>query len=108
MAKIIPCKAVRPARDKLCLVTCRSYDEYLTAELAAQLNFNTLSFLQVVKPAYTNQETVTLEKRYRQIHQKYQDFRLENVVIKDTHPAIYIHKIVTKTQSYTGTLLELL
>jgi len=70
MAKIIPCKAVRLAGHKLCLVTCRSYDEYLTAALAAQLNFNTLSFLQVVKPAYTNQETVTLEKRYRQIHQK--------------------------------------
>jgi uncharacterized protein (DUF1015 family) len=105
MAKIFPFKAVRPTRDKVCLVTCRSYEEYLTAELAAQLDFNPLSFLHVVKPAYTNQETVTFEKRYRQVHLKYQDFKLENILVKDTDPAIYIHKIVTKTQSYTGIIV---
>lgn len=105
MAKIIPFTAVRPTRDKVCLVTCRSYEEYATAELAAQLDFNPLSFLHVIKPAYNNQETVTFEKRYRQVHQKYQDFKLENILIKDKKPAIYIHKIVTKTQSFTGIIV---
>ena len=105
MAKIIPFRAVRPTRDKVCLVTCRSYEEYVTAELAAQLDFNPLSFLHVIKPAYNNQETVTFEKRYRQVHQKYQDFKTENILVKDDKPAIYIHKIVTKTQSYTGIIV---
>ena len=105
MAKIIPFRAVRPTRDKVCLVTCRSYEEYVTAELAAQLDFNPLSFLHVIKPAYNNQETVTFEKRYRQVHQKYQDFKTENILVKDDQPAIYIHKIVTKTQSYTGIIV---
>ena len=105
MAKIIPFRAVRPTRDKVCLVTCRSYEEYVTAELAAQLDFNPLSFLHVIKPAYNNQETVTFEKRYRQVHQKYQDFKTENILVKDDIPAIYIHKIVTKTQSYTGIIV---
>ncbi|MBE0391626.1 DUF1015 domain-containing protein [Flavobacterium sp. PL002] len=105
MAKIIPFKAVRPTRDKVCLVTCRSYEEYVTAELAAQLDFNPLSFLHVIKPAYNNQETVTFEKRYRQVHQKYQDFKTENILVKDKKPAIYIHKIVTKTQSFTGIIV---
>ena len=102
MAKIVPFKAVRPARDKVCLVTCRSYEEYVNAELAAQLDFNPLSFLHILKPAYTNQETVSFEKRYRQVHQKYEDFKNEIILVKDKKPAIYIHKIVTKTQSYTG------
>jgi uncharacterized protein (DUF1015 family) len=61
--------------------------------------------LHVIKPAYNNQETVTFEKRYRQVHQKYQDFKTENILVKDDQPAIYIHKIVTKTQSYTGIIV---
>ena len=102
MAKIVPFKAVRPTRDKVCLVTCRSYDEYVNAELAAQLDFNPLSFLHILKPAYTNQESVSFEKRYRQVYQKYEEFKNEVILVKDKKPALYIHKIVTKTQSFTG------
>ena len=105
MAKIVPFKAVRPTRDKVCLVTCRSYEEYVNAELAAQLDFNPLSFLHILKPAYTNQETVSFEKRYRQVHQKYEDFKNDIILVKDKKPAIYIHKIVTKTQSFTGIIV---
>jgi uncharacterized protein (DUF1015 family) len=105
MAKIIPFQAARPTRDKVCLVTCRSYEEYVTAELAAQLDFNPLSFLHVIKPAYNNQETVTFEKRYRQVHQKYHDFKNENIIVKDAKPAIYIHKIVTNHHSFTGLIV---
>ena len=102
MAKIVPFEAVRPTRDKVCLVTCSSYDEYSAAELAAQLDFNPLSFLHILKPAYTNQGTVSYEKRYRQVHQKYQEFKNEVILVKDNKPAIYIHKIITKTHSFTG------
>lgn len=105
MAKIVPFQAVRPTRDKVCLLTCRSYEEYVPAELAAQLHFNPLSFLHVLKPAYTNQETVSFEKRYRQVFQKYQNFKTEGVLVKDKKPAIYIHKIVTKNQSFTGIIV---
>lgn len=102
MAKIIPFRAVRPTRDKVSLVTCLSYEEYGTAELAAQLDFNPLSFLHVLKPAYKNQETVSFEKRYRRVYQRYQDFKAENILVKDAKPAFYIHKIVTKNQTFTG------
>ncbi|MFV8327416.1 DUF1015 domain-containing protein [Flavobacterium sp. ZS1P14] len=105
MAKIVPFKAVRPTRDKVCLVTCSSYDEYSAAELAAQLDFNPLSFLHILKPAYTNQETVSYEKRYRQVHQKYHEFKNEIILVKDNKPAIYIHKIITKTQSFAGIIV---
>ncbi|WP_339920002.1 DUF1015 domain-containing protein [uncultured Flavobacterium sp.] len=105
MAKIIPFKAVRPTRDKVCLVSCRSYEEYVTAELAAQLDFNPLSFLHVLKPAYTNQETVSFEKRYRQVNQKYQDFKTEKILVKDKKSALYIHKIITNKHSFTGIIV---
>ena len=105
MAKIVPFEAVRPTRDKVCLVTCRSYEEYVNAELAAQLDFNPLSFLHILKPAYNNQETVSFKKRYRQVYQKYQQFRDELILVKDKKPAIYIHKIVTKTHSFTGIIV---
>jgi hypothetical protein len=49
MARIIPFKAVRPTRDKVSFV-CRSYEEYVTAELAAQLILIPV-FLHVLKPA---------------------------------------------------------
>ena len=105
MAKIVPFKAVRPTRDKVCLVTCRSYEEYVNAELAAQLDFNPLSFLHILKPAYTNQESVSFEKRYRQVNQKYHDFKNEFILVKDKKPAIYLHKIVTKTHAFTGIIV---
>jgi hypothetical protein len=54
-----PFKAVRPTRDKVSFVSCRSYEEYVT-ELAAQLV--PCLFLHVLKPAYTNQESVSFEK----------------------------------------------
>lgn len=105
MATIVPFQAVRPTRDKVCLVTCRSYDEYVNAELAAQLDFNPLSFLHVIRPAFVNQQSIAYEKRYRQVHQKYQDFKNEIILVKDDKPAIYIHKIKTKTESFAGIIV---
>ncbi|HEX8270892.1 MAG TPA: DUF1015 domain-containing protein [Flavobacterium sp.] len=105
MAKIIPFKAVRPTRENVSLVTARSYDDYSAAELAAQLEFNPLSFLHVLNPAYTNQISVSHEKRYRLVHQKYTDFKQEGVLKQDGKPAVYIHRIVTKEQVFLGIIL---
>jgi hypothetical protein len=43
MARIIPFKAVRPTRDKVSFVAV-VLEEYVTAELAAQLDFNPCLF----------------------------------------------------------------
>ena len=105
MAKIIPFKAVRPTRDKVCLVTCRSYDEYVNAELAAQLDFNPLSFLHILQPAYNNQQSIAYEKRYKQVHQKYEEFKNEGILIKDHKPSVYIHRIINKNHVFTGIIV---
>jgi hypothetical protein len=97
MAKIIPFRAVRPTRDKV-FSHMPFLWRYVTAELAAQLDFNPLSFAYH-KPAYNNQKRL-LWKKIQIKYKKYEDFKIETV--KDKKPAIYIHKIVTKTQAYTN------
>ncbi len=105
MAKIFPFKAVRPTRDKVSLVTSRSYEEYSAAELASQLDFNPLSFLHILNPAYVHQQTVTFQKRFKLMHQKYQEFKADHILATDEKPSIYIHKITTKIQTFTGIIL---
>ncbi len=105
MAKIYPFKAFRPTRDKVSLVTSRSYEEYSAAELASQLDFNPLSFLHILNPAYTNQQKITFERRFKLVHQKYQDFKDDKVLVQDEKPAVYVHRIKTEKNIFTGIIL---
>jgi len=102
MAKIIPFKAVRPTPDKVALVTCRNYDDYSPAELASWLDFNPYSFLHVINPAYMHAQKITLDKRYKGVAHKYQDFKNEGVFIKEDKPVFFLYEIQTKIQSFTG------
>ena len=87
MSKIIPFKAVRPTADKVGLVTCRNYEDYSAAELAAWLNFNPYSFLHIINPAYLNVHNISLEKRFKGVANKFQDFKNNNIFIEDEIPA---------------------
>ena len=102
MAKIIPFKAVRPTSDKVSLVTSRSYDEYSSAELASQLDFNPFSFLHILNPIYSNQQKVDLEKRFKLVAQKYKEFKNDDVFLQENNPVFYIYEIQAKNQSFTG------
>ena len=102
MAKIKPFKAVRPVADKVALVTCRTYDDYSAAELAAWLDFNPYSFLHVIHPAYANAQKVSLEKRFKAVANKYQDFKHDQILIEEEHPVFYLYEIQSKGQTFTG------
>ncbi len=102
MSKIIPFKAVRPTSDKVALVTCRNYDDYSPAELASWLNFNPYSFLHIINPAYLNAQKITLDKRFKGVAHKYQDFKNEGTFIEDETPAFFLYQIETKSQTFTG------
>lgn len=102
MSKIIPFKAVRPTPDKVALVTCRNYDDYSPAELAAWLNFNPYSFLHVINPAYVHSQKITLDKRFKGVAHKYQDFKNDGIFLEDENPAFFLYEIQTKNQSFTG------
>jgi uncharacterized protein (DUF1015 family) len=102
MSKIIPFKAVRPTPDKVALVTCRNYDDYSPAELASWLDFNPYSFLHVINPAYVHSQKITLDKRFKGVAHKYQDFKNEAVFLEDEKKAFFLYEIQTKNQSFTG------
>ena len=102
MAKIIPFKAVRPVADKVALVTCRTYDDYSSAELASWLDYNPYSFLHVIHPAYANAQKITLDKRFKGVALKYQDFKQEKVLFSEEDPVFYLYEIQSKGQTFTG------
>jgi uncharacterized protein (DUF1015 family) len=102
MSKIIPFKAVRPATDKVALVTCRTYDDYSQAELAAWLNFNPYSFLHVIQTAYANAHKSTAEKRFRGVAHQYQEFKHEKILISEEQPVFYLYEIKSKNHQFTG------
>jgi uncharacterized protein (DUF1015 family) len=102
MAKIIPFKAVRPTPDKVALVTCRNYDDYSSAELAAWLSFNPYSFLHVINPAYMHSQKITLDKRFKGVAHKYQDFKDEGIFMEEEKAVFFLYEIQNKMHSFTG------
>ncbi|MBE99600.1 DUF1015 domain-containing protein [Flavobacterium coralii] len=102
MANIIPFKAVRPARDKVSLVTSRSYDDYTTAELASQLDYNPFSFLHVLHPAYTNLQKISTDTRFKGVNLKYEEFKEQQIFIQEPEPVFYLYEIQSKQNTYTG------
>ena len=102
MSKIIPFKAVRPTPDKVALVTCRNYDDYSPAELASWLDFNPYSFLHVINPAYVHSQKITLDKRFKGVSHKYQDFKNDGIFLEDEKASFFLYEIQTKSQSFTG------
>jgi uncharacterized protein (DUF1015 family) len=102
MSKIIPFKAVHPTIDKVGLVTCRNYDDYSSAELAAWLSFNPYSFLHVIHPAYMHSQKITLDKRFKGVAHKYQDFKEVGIFIEEDKPLFFLYEIKTKSRSFTG------
>ncbi len=102
MAKIVPFKAVRPTRDKVSLVTSRSYDEYSPAELASQLDYNPFSFLHVLNPAYVNLQKISTGTRLKAVNLKYEEFKEANTLKKETEPIFFLYEIQNKNNTYTG------
>lgn len=102
MAIVKPFKAVRATRDKVALVSSRSYDDYTPAELGAQLDFNPFSFLHIISPSYLNREEVSIGERFAAIKTKYKEFRKEHTYIKEEKPVYYVYQKITPFNSFIG------
>ncbi|WP_010249997.1 DUF1015 domain-containing protein [Myroides injenensis] len=102
MAKIIPFQGLRPTRDKVSLVSCRSYEEHTAVEIAYLLDYNPFSFLHVLNPAYVNPQKVTSDKRFKMVAAKLNDFKKEGILIKEEKPVLYLYQIQNKTTLFTG------
>lgn len=102
MAIVKPFKAVRPSRDKVALVSSKSYEAYTPAELGAKLDFNPYTFLHVINPGYKYHQEVSGEQRFKLVHNRYLEFKDNGIFIQDDKPAFYIYERIDTNQSFCG------
>jgi len=97
MALVKPFKAIRPTRDKVALVTTRSYDIYQKKELNDILRLNPFSFLHILLPGFKFHKTVHGTKRFKMVHNRYGEFKENGIFKADDTPGFYLHQ-----KSYKG------
>ena len=102
MALIKPFKAVRPTRDKVALVTTRSYDIYTEKELKAILNINPFSFLHILRPGFKFNKRVSGKKRFRMVYNRFIEFKENNIFTSDKEPSFYLHQKTYGHQTFWG------
>lgn len=102
MALVKPFKAVRPTRDKVALVTTRSYDIYTEKELKTILNFNPFSFLHILRPGFKFNKRVKGEKRFKMVYNRFIEFKENNIFTSDEQPSFYLHQKTYEHQSFWG------
>jgi len=102
MAIVKPFKAVRPSRDKVALVSSKSYEAYTPAELGAKLNFNPFSFLHVINPGYKFHQEVSGEQRFQLVHNRYLEFKENQIFIQDKKPTFYIYERLDANDAFCG------
>ncbi|MBT8263417.1 MAG: DUF1015 domain-containing protein [Bacteroidia bacterium] len=96
MPKILPFKAVRPTRDKVCLIASRAYDSYTREERDARLRDNPFSFLHIVNPGFKYHKVISGKERYKLVRNRYQEFKEDGIFIQDQNPCYYVYKIVNR------------
>jgi uncharacterized protein (DUF1015 family) len=104
MATIIPFKGIRPAKDKVHLVASRSVDGYSRNELLDKLNGNPFTFLHVINPDFTDGRHTQpgSQQRLAKIKNKFDEFRSNKVLIKDTKVCYYIYQQHKNGNTFTG------
>lgn len=102
MPKIHPFKAVRPARPFAGLVASRSYEDYDSAELHAQLEYNPYSFLHIINPGYKFQQEISGARRFEMVRNRYLEFREDNIFIRDKSACYYIYYMESRENCCCG------
>ncbi|MGV6828484.1 MAG: DUF1015 domain-containing protein [Flavobacteriales bacterium] len=96
MAKIIPFKAVRPTRDKVNLIACRSYETYTKAEREARMEVNPFSFLHILDPGFKYHQEISGIRRYTLVKNRFQEFKEDNIFLQEEKPSLYFYKIINR------------
>lgn len=102
MAIVKPFKAVRPSRDKVALVSSKSYEAYTSAELEAKLDFNPFTFLHIINPGYKYHQEISGEQRYQMVHNRYEEFKENGIFIQDEVPSFYIYESSSFHNTFCG------
>lgn len=102
MAIVKPFTAVRPTRDKVALVTTRSYEVYPKKELKTLLKLNPFSFLHILKPGYKFKKDVVGKERFNLVRNRYLEFVENNIFKRENKPKFYLHQKVYENKCFWG------
>ncbi|APG64530.1 hypothetical protein LPB136_03740 [Tenacibaculum todarodis] len=103
MAIVKPFKAVRATRDKVAMVSSKSYEIYTPEMLNSKLAFNPYTFLHVINPGYKyHKQDVSGELRFKLVHNRYLEFKEDEIFTQDKNPGFYIYKKTTASKSFCG------
>ncbi|ARV13851.1 DUF1015 domain-containing protein [Polaribacter sp. SA4-12] len=103
MAIVKPFKAVRSNRDKVALVSSKSYEIYTPEMLNSKLAFNPYTFLHVINPGYKyHKQDISGELRFKLVHNRYLEFKEDEIFTQDESPAFYIYQKTTATNVFCG------
>lgn len=102
MAIVKPFQAVRPTRDKVALVTTRSYEDYHQTERKSVLKYNPFSFLHILEPGFKFNRVVKGLERFQMVNNRFLEFKENNIFIKDPKPVYYLHQKTFEEDVYWG------
>lgn len=91
MANIQPFQAVRPVRNKVCIVPSYPYENYNQHEINRYIKNNPYSFLNIIASNYIRR--LPKEKKYRAIRKQYQKFKRKGIYMQDYLPFLYVMRI---------------
>ncbi|MCH3882133.1 MULTISPECIES: DUF1015 domain-containing protein [Tenacibaculum] len=103
MAIVKPFKAVRATRDKVAMVSSKSYEIYTPEMLNSKLAFNPYTFLHVINPGYKyHKQDVSGELRFKLVHNRYLEFKEDEIFTQDKVAGFYIYQKTTALNSFCG------
>lgn len=104
MARIIPFKGIRPAKDKVHMVASRSVDGYNKTELHDKLQGNPYTFLHVISPDFKDGKKTKpgSPARLQKVKSQYLQFIQEEVFVHDNSPGYYVYQQFKDGNVYTG------
>ncbi|MBL4755968.1 MAG: DUF1015 domain-containing protein [Flavobacteriales bacterium] len=104
MAKIIPFKGIRPAKDKVHLVTARSFDTYSRQTLKDKLKNNQYSFLHIIKPDFGAKKRLkpNSPEYLARVREKYESFVKQQYLVEDEEKCFYIYQQKSHGNTYNG------
>ena len=106
-AKIIPFKAIRPARDKAHLVATRPYYSYTKQILKAKLIHNPYSFIHIINPEFRKADKTEPNTigRFEKVRDKFNQFRDEGIFIQDEKPSFYLYRQSANDHEFVGLIV---
>jgi len=100
MSTIKPFRAIRPAADKVEHVVSHAVERYSTGAIQHILANNPFSFLQVIYAGRAHKTTYT--EQLHTIKNRFDEFRTEQILKKDTEPCFYVYKQIKDGRSHIG------